>query len=86
MYMSCLAGAPPELMAAASGSPQGSTDTVPETQGPTTYWGHTPGKQRNGGQQPLNPSSAHEFGEAVANAPSYLNNVLACSAIVSNMK
>jgi hypothetical protein len=30
-----------------------STDSMPETQSPTTYWGYTPGKRRNGGQQPL---------------------------------
>lgn len=73
-------------MAAASGSPQDVTDSTPETQGRTTAWGYTPGKQKNGGQRPLNPSSAPEVGEAAANAPSYLNNVLACSAIVANMK
>lgn len=47
--------------------------------------GLTPGKQKNG-QKPLNPSRAPELGEAAANAPSYLNNVLACSAVVANMK
>ena len=86
MYMSCLAGTPPALMAAASGFPQDVTDSTPETQGSTTVWGYTPGKQKNGGQRPLNPSSAPEVGEAAANAPSYLNNALACSAVVANMK
>ena len=86
MYLSCLAGTRPELMAAASGSPEDVTDSTPETQGPTTVWGYTPGKQKNGGQRPLNSSSAPEVGEAAANAPSYLNNALACSAVVANMK
>ena len=86
MYMSCLAGAPPELMALGSASPQDSTDSVPQTQGPTTYWRQTPGKQRNGGQQPLNPSSRPEVGEAAANAPAYINSVISCSAVVANMK
>ena len=85
MYAACLAGAPPELMAAAGGAPQGSTDSVPETQGPTTYWGYGPGK-RNGGQRPLNPSSRPDVGEAPANAPAYVNNAMSCSAIVANMK